>query len=294
MKRADATLARPLMTPVLRAADPLLGRLRPASGSAKLRFSRSGKRTVLAEALAVSPLRLLAPRNHGDGAWVFLSNLGGGLVDGDRLDVRVEVEESATALLGTQASTKVYRSPHGCSQRLEAHIGEGAALAMVPDPVVCFAGARYAQEIRIDLAPNASLFLVDGYTCGRAARNERWDFERYASRTAITRDSAQMLVDATTLDPSLGSIADRMGRFNIVMSVVAIGPRFADVRRVLLAALPAPSSGSSVITAASPLGRDGALLRVAADRFEKASQALRPSFDELTRSLGDNPFVRKW
>jgi urease accessory protein len=282
------------MTPVLRDADPLLGRPRLASGSAKLRFCRSGKRTVLAEALAVSPLRLLAPRNHGDGAWVFLSNLGGGLVDGDRLDVRVEVSENAVALLGTQASTKVYRSPHGCSQRLEAHVGEGAALAMVPDPVVCFAGARYAQEIRIDLAEDASLFLVDGYTCGRAARNERWDFERYESRTTITRGPARMLVDATTLDPSLGSIADRMGRFNSVMSVVAIGPRFADVRRVLLAALPAPASGSSVISAASPFGRDGALLRVAADRFEKASQALRPSFDELTRSLGDNPFVRKW
>jgi len=165
---------------------------------------------------------------------------------------------------------------------------------MVPDPVVCFAGARYTQEIRIDLAPDASLFLVDGYTCGRAARNERWDFERYASRAAITRGPAQVLVDATTLDPSLGSIADRMGRFNIVMSVIAIGPQFADVRRVLLAAQPAPTSGSSVITAASPFGRDGVLLRVAADRFEKASRALRPSFGELTRSLGDNPFVRKW
>ena len=72
-------------------------------GQAVIAFERIGTAcaaTALRTALAASPLRLLAPRNHGDAAWVFLSNLGGGLVDGDRVQVKVDVGPGASALLG--------------------------------------------------------------------------------------------------------------------------------------------------------------------------------------------------
>ncbi|MDP9151818.1 MAG: urease accessory protein UreD, partial [Myxococcota bacterium] len=55
---------------------------RPPPGLAEIEFRRSGARTVVGAALVTSPLRLLEPRNHGEGAWVFLASLGGGLVDG--------------------------------------------------------------------------------------------------------------------------------------------------------------------------------------------------------------------
>jgi urease accessory protein len=282
---------------VLRPVDDLLEVRRPASGSARLAFCRSGSKTVLATAFATNPLRVLAPRNHGEAAWVFLSNLGGGLVDGDRLDVDVDVQEGAAALIGTQASTKVYRSPRGCSQHLRGQVGDEAALAVVPDPVVCFAGAHYEQNTRIKLSPSGSLLIVDGYTSGRSARGERWEFDLYASRTSIERRGAPVFIDATRLDPAVGSIAQRLGRFDVVLSVLAIGPRFASVRRAMLEsfeALGPPKRGGSVIAAASPIGHDGALARVAADRFEKASRALHASFAALADVLGDNPFVRKW
>ena len=119
---------------------------------ARLEFRRraSGGKTVLGTAFAASPLRLLTPADHGDAAWVFLASLGGGLLDGDRIDLDVEVGDGASALLGTQASTKVYRSPPGgagSSQRLSARVGAGALLAVVPDPVVCFADTRYEQTL---------------------------------------------------------------------------------------------------------------------------------------------------
>jgi urease accessory protein len=282
---------------VLRQVGDFQEARQPALGSARLAFCRSGSKTVLAKAFAMNPLRILAPRNHGEAAWVFLSNFGGGLVDGDRLDVDVDVREGAAALIGTQASTKVYRSPRGCSQHLHGLVGDEAALALVPDPVVCFAGARYEQDTRIALSPSASVLVVDGYTCGRSARGERWEFDRYTSRTSIERGGAPIFIDATRLDPVIGSIAERLGRFDVVLSVLAIGPRFASVRRTMLEsfeAFGAPTRGDAVIAAASPIGHDGAIARVAADRFEKASHALRPSFGALADVLGDNPFVRKW
>jgi urease accessory protein len=187
-------------------------------------------------------------------------------------------------------------------------VGEGALLALLPDPVVCFAEARYAQSIAIALAPGASLVAMDGYTCGRSARGERWAFSRYASRTAITRGEGDgdasdgprdLLVDATLLDPRHGPIAERMGRFDAVLSLVAFGPRLAAVREAMLAIAPQASAGALVVSA-SAIGGDreqrdhGCIVRVAAERFETASLALRSSFAVLAGVLGDDPFARKW
>jgi urease accessory protein len=255
---------------------------------------RVGCRTVVGCAFATSPLRLLLPDNHGHAAWVYLATLGGGLVGGDAIDLRVDVAPAAALLLGTQASTKVYRSTRGCSQRIAVDAGDESLVALVPDPVVSFAGAQYAQETHVALGHDASLFLLDGFTSGRKARGERWQFERIASRTIIERGGRALLVDATRLDPRHGSVADRMGRFDVMLTLVAVGPRFRGAREAMLATRHVPSSRDRVVVAGSAVGPDGAILRVGAERFEDASLALRPSFSQLTEALGDDPFARKW
>ena len=50
-------------------------RAEPSRGSGKLALERVGAATVLRTARASSPLRLLTPRNHGHGAWVFAAGL---------------------------------------------------------------------------------------------------------------------------------------------------------------------------------------------------------------------------
>jgi hypothetical protein len=85
-----------------------------------------------------------------------------------------------------------------------------------------------------------------------------------------------------------------MGRFEVLLTLIAIGPRFASLRETMLASRPAPTATDTEVVAASPVSTDAVILRVGAERFEAASRALRPSFSELTRVLGDDPFARKW
>jgi urease accessory protein len=226
---------------------------------------------------------------------VYFTTFGGGLVDGDAIDVLVAAGPRATGFIGTQSATKVYRSSgesRGCHVRLALRAEEDSAVAIVADPVMCFAGSRFAQRVDVSLAAGASAILLDGYTCGRAARGERWEFARFETRTTIERLGARILVDATCLDPAHGPLRLRMHPFGAVLSLVAVGPRFAPVRDAMLAAVPAPSA-EAVVTASS-FGPDGALLRVAADRFERAYRVLRECFMALARVLGDDPFARKW
>jgi urease accessory protein len=215
---------------------------------------------------AESPLKLLTPKNHGSFAWVYTANFGGGLVDGDHLGLHVHVHAKASALLATQSSTKVYRSPNGCRQTLDATVEESATLVALPDPVCCFDGARYEQRNDIRLAKTASLVLLDSFSCGRSARGERWAFSRYASRTRIFREGP-VVIDATLLDPAHGDLQERMGRFDALATLIILGPRF----RAL-----------------------GALVRIAGVSVEKVMGAVRTALGHLPETLGDDPFARKW
>jgi urease accessory protein len=264
------------------------------AGSGTLAFERVGGRTVVRAASATSPLRLLTPRNHGHGAWVFVASLGGGLVDGDAVQLDVEVGDGAACLLGTQASTKVYRCPNGtCRQELKARVAAGGALVMIPDPVVCFEGARYEQSVAIELAASATLILTDTFTAGRSARGERWDFLHYGARSAVIQNGVPLFLDAILLDPNHGDLRARMGRFDAFATVVVVGPSAVPFREAALT-LPEPRRAGPLVIAASPLGEHGAVVRIAGVSVEAVTAAVRGRLAGLGALLGDDPFARKW
>jgi urease accessory protein len=235
-------------------------------------------------------VNLRIPRNHGDAVWAFVSSLGGGLVDGDDVSLRVDVGAGAKALLTTQASTKVYRSPSGCRQRLTATVGDGGLLVLLPDPVACFAGARLDQTIDVALGDGATLIMLDAVTCGRAASGERWELAAYRSVVTVTRAGAVIARDAIELDAAHAAIEPRMGRFEALATLIAIGPR-GDV----LGVPEAPARGAPTLAARSPLTvPDGALVRVAAETVEQLHGAVRGLLAGLPGVLGDDPFARKW
>jgi hypothetical protein len=179
---------------------------------------------------------------------------GGGLVAGDAVAVSVRVAASATAVLATQASTKVYhaRGPPGAHpatappgrppaiSSVAAAVGAGALLALLPDPVIAFTDARFRQRQSIALARSASLVLLDWCSSGRRARGEAWAFASYESRTEVTVAASEehgapqlpLLTDAVRLQASGASpLATRMGACHVSGVLILTGPRYAKTER---------------------------------------------------------------
>ena len=127
-------------------------------GHGLLELTQVRQRTEITRSQATNPLKLITPRRQGDAAWVYCSTFGGGLVAGDQIHLDLQLSEQTTCVLGTQASTKVYRDPNqiGCTQTFKANIDRGALLVSVPDPITCFAEAVYEQEQQFHLAPEGS------------------------------------------------------------------------------------------------------------------------------------------
>jgi urease accessory protein len=267
-----------------------------AAGTAHLTFARCGEETILTRSFATSPVKILATKRGRAACWIYAATLGGGLVGGDRVRVTANVGTGAYALITTQASTKVYRSQKRASQSMHATLDRGALLVVLPDPVVCFSGADFTQTQRYDLRGDASLVVLDWMTSGRHEAGERWAFSRYESRLAILRDDREILSDALVLEHDLDSVAERMARFEVLLTAVLTGPLVAESAASILkhANQCSITKRADLILSASALRDGGTLVRMAGVSVEQVGRALRDSFIFLRPLLGDDPWSRKW
>ena len=86
----------------------------------------------------------------------------GGLVGGDRLDIRVRVGAQAHGLITTPGATRFYRSlGESAVQCTDIELEPGARLEWLPMEALCYSGCLAENRLRIRLAPGAELIGWD-------------------------------------------------------------------------------------------------------------------------------------
>ena len=189
--------------------------------SLALDFARDAAtgRTVLSASVQEPPLRVVRAFALDDGsALAHLHNVSGGLLGGDRLSLAVNVGAGASVQLTTTGGTRIYRPRKSASpttQTNEIRVGANALLEYVPDAIIPYAGARFAQRTRIDLAAGAGLFWWEVIAPGREASGEVFAYESLEMRTDVIANGRLIAAENIRLDPRgapLRSIA-RLGEY---------------------------------------------------------------------------------
>ncbi|KIK82297.1 hypothetical protein PAXRUDRAFT_832293 [Paxillus rubicundulus Ve08.2h10] len=189
-------------------------------GHGRITCSLHGSSVVFSELSSTYPLKLLSPRLAVPAvAIVYVLCYGGGLVSGDRVKLKVDVEGGCKLLLLSQGSTKVFKTRSGdrasTSLRQPAHLGipenvttqitdvsiaPKSAVFLLPDPVTCFRSASYTQIQRFHLLGDASLVLLDWVAAGRKSLGEEWEFSRYYSVNEVFLDGRRITRDIMLLE----------------------------------------------------------------------------------------------
>lgn len=165
------------------------------------------------------PLRVVRAFHLDDGtALTHLHNLSGGVLGGDQLEIEVEVGPRARVQLTSTGATRVYRHRAGMPDALQqtrVHVGTDGLLEYLPDPLIPFAGARYQQATRIDLAPGAGLFWWEQMAPGRAARGEVFAFERVGLALDLTAAGRPLALERASLEPQMRPLTSlaRLGAY---------------------------------------------------------------------------------
>jgi urease accessory protein len=188
------------------ADPPVADAERGAAGSLRLVVERVAGRTRVVDLVCTGPVQALrcqyldplAP----DLASVTIASPSGGVLQGDRLQIVVEVGPGARLRLDTQSATRLYRMPDRPA-RIEARLDVGADgwLEYVPDPYIPFAESNTAIETVVSVDPTATVLLGEVVACGRVARGEVFRMTAFRSTvTAVRPAGALLFSDATILE----------------------------------------------------------------------------------------------
>ncbi|MBD3669249.1 MAG: urease accessory protein UreD [Gammaproteobacteria bacterium] len=164
----------------------------------ELGFSRHGTRTVLTHRLHRGPLMIQRPfYPEGEGCChVYLLHPPGGVVGGDSLELQVDVEAGARALITVPAAGKFYRSGGAeASQEQHIRVADGAVMEWLPQETIVFDGARLDSLTRVELEAEAS-FIGWEITCmGRPASGALFHSGSMRQRFELWREGRPLLLD---------------------------------------------------------------------------------------------------
>ncbi|PTR21847.1 urease accessory protein [Rhodococcus sp. OK519] len=264
------------------------------NGVLELGFVLIGDRTEMSHRLQQPPLQIMRPLyvdpERPDLPVVYLMSTGGGLVQGDRMRFEFDCGPGTSVHLTTQASTKVQRMDTDyATQTVRLTAAEGAFVEYLPEPLIPFGGARLHQRTEVTVDPSATVVFGETVLAGRLARDERHEYDVFASDLEISRpDGTLLAVDTVRLQPSDGGVTGPavFGDHDVMGTLYVITP-LADARALadtLHAALEVAADG--VRGGVSVLPDDcGAWVRVLGPDTESVTEVVRRSWDAARRLL---------
>jgi len=250
-------------------------------GELELAFAATDAGTRLVHDFARVPFHVTGELDndpHPDGVVVYVQSPSGGVVQGDRRTVTVEVRADGVAHVGTGGATRIQsmgRNYAATTTRLS--VGVGGHLDYVPKPTILHADARYHSRCTLSLEENATAIVGDVVVPGRLARDEWFDFDRYYTELECCGPNGVLFTDATHHCP--GDVPDgpgELGEYAVYGTLYALVPE-VDADR--LHRLARDATGGDTQAGATRLPNDaGALVRAVSERTESVTDALHAAW----------------
>ncbi len=180
----------------------------------RLAFQRRGERSVLARRSSVGPLavqKALYPEG-GLVCHAIVLHPPGGIAGGDRLEIAIEVEADAHALLTTPGATKWYRSTGAeAVQSVGIAIARNAVCEWLPQENIFFESTFARNALNVDLQPGAVFCGWDVMCLGRTARGERFQSGQIRQHLRVTSGAKLLFEELGTVEGSSALLNSPIG-----------------------------------------------------------------------------------
>jgi len=293
-----------------------------------LRQNATRARTILAGQYCEPPFviqrALYCEYALPDMAYLYISSITGGILQGDCHTISVDLEEGAKAHITTQGATRIYgmgdgdgsnsssssggsnsnsnggSNNSGATQELSINAGPHAYLEFVPDQIIPYAGSRFRQSTNMTIDDTATVVYAEIISAGRIGMGESFAYESCRLRMRI-QDSQNRLrfIDAANMDPVWQSTGIRsfgvMNRYSLVASAYIMTDR-GYVHDIQGGAENLIVQNKRVVGGATLMDNDtGVLIRLLGDDTEPIKETINRITAHVRRVVLDAPFtdVRK-
>ena len=264
-------------------AAPLAPR---AQGDLRLAAKRRGEATVIADLRTQGSLKALFPKVRGDALQAVFLNTAGGLTGGDAMTIDLAARTGAHVVVSSQAAERAYRAQPGQVARVDVRLDVAARgrIDWLPQETILYDHAAIARRMTVNLAPDATVLLVEPLIFGRVAMGETVDMLDFTDHWQVRRDGALIFADALRLKGDAAALMARAGigaGAGAVATLLLAGPAAAQTASQI--DLP-PESGKSLIA------DDLLFLRLLAPDGFRLRKQLIPVIEALTNA----PIPRVW
>lgn len=213
----------------MQVTDPISS---PWQASLALGFARRGDSTILVRRDHRGPLcvqKALYPEGP-EVCHAIVLHPPAGIAGGDQLDIRVEADAAAHALLTTPGAGKWYRSGGAqAMQQVHLRVGAGAVVEWLPQESIVFSGALADMRTTIELEQGASFMGVETVCFGRRASGEKFARGSLRLATDIRADGRLLWRERGRIDGGSALLDSPIGLagFTVCSTVLAAGTELA-------------------------------------------------------------------
>lgn len=161
-------------------------------------------------------------------AYIYIISPSGGVLQGDRYRIDINLSKNALAHITTQGATRLYRmNKNFATQILNITLDSNCYFEYVPDQIIPYRDSRFYQSVTINLHDTATMVYSETIVPGRMAMGEHFDYDVcYLKTVAKSPIGTLKLVDTALLEPKRNKLK-RFGileDFNILSNMYILTP----------------------------------------------------------------------
>lgn len=180
-----------------------------AFGSARVASKLRDGASRLAELSEQGSAKFRVPRVAGPALQAVALNTAGGLTGGDHLRFEGVAGPGTHLTLATQTAERAYRAQPGQVARLDVTLraGAGARLDWLAQETILFDACALSRSLRIEIAEDARLLLVEPVVFGRTAMGETVRQGAFRDSQRLWRGGRLVYADETRIE---GPVSERL------------------------------------------------------------------------------------
>lgn len=164
----------------------------------------SGK-TILGKLYSESPLHAQKTLHYDDSdlAYLYIVSTSGGILQGDRYRIDINMREDTQAHITTQGATRVYSmNSNNATQMINITVGKNAYLEFIPDQIIPYQNSRFYQKLSLNVHDDSTMIYSEIITPGRVAMGESFAYDVcYLKTKATNQHNDYRFIDITNIEP---------------------------------------------------------------------------------------------
>jgi urease accessory protein len=147
-------------------------------------------------------------------AYIYIISPSGGVLQGDRYRIDINLSKNAIAHITTQGATRLYRmNKNFATQILNITLDSNCYFEYVPDQIIPYRDSRFYQSVNLNLDDTATMIYSETIVPGRMAMGEYFDYDVcYLKTVAKSHNGSLKFIDTALLEPK----RNKLKRFGIL------------------------------------------------------------------------------